>query len=333
MATCTGAKVVLTAIGGNSLVTLAKLVGWLMTGSPSMLAECIHSAADTLNQVLIFVGIKKSEKKADDFFPWGHGKARYVWNLISAMGIFFIGFGFTTYHGVHNLLSPSSRVAPENLMVISVSILLFSLAVEGYALIVAWNEIKRQMGNQSLKSFMKESDDPTTLGVLFEDGVAVLGVLIALTSILIAKYLNFPAADAIGSILIGILMGVMAIYLSFLNGRLLIGSSSSVSKKSHYRDFLDSYRSIDKVLSLSAVVVGSEQVIISVDLELHEEELLDKDLIVTAIKRIKKGEEPGPIVVKHAHRMVRAVGAELATIEKEMKNKYPEILSVALEVH
>lgn len=333
MATGTGLKVVLTAIGGNFLVTVAKFVGWFFTASPSMLAEGVHSAADTANQCLILVGIKQSEKKADTFFPWGHGKARYVWNLISAMGIFFIGFGFTTYHGVHSLLTLNQHHFDENNLKISIVILLFSLVVEGYALLVAWQETRRQMGSMPFKEFLSVSDDPTTLGVLFEDFVAVLGVLVAFVCVLSAHIFHIAWADSVGSILIGCLMGLMAIYLARLNGRLLIGSSSSLNKKKAYQDYVESFSIVERVINLHSVVIGSDQVILNIDLKMNEESLVDKDLVTQAIQAIKNGEEPGPILVKHSSRMVRVVGAKMIDLEHKIRDKYPEVSAVALELH
>ncbi|RYZ69293.1 MAG: heavy metal transporter, partial [Proteobacteria bacterium] len=92
-------RAVLAAVLGNFFVTGIKFVGWMLSFSPSMLAEAIHSMADTLNQVLLFVGIRHGEGKPTSMYPFGKGRARYIWNLVSAMGIFFVGFGFTTYHG------------------------------------------------------------------------------------------------------------------------------------------------------------------------------------------------------------------------------------------
>lgn len=332
MASDTSLKVVLTAIGGNSLVTLAKFTGWFFTASPSMLAEGIHSAADTANQILILVGIKQSQKKADNFFPWGHGRARYVWNLISAMGIFFIGFGVTTYHGVHSLLSPGHAEGSSSLT-ISLVILLFSLLIEGYALFVAWKETKRQMGSMKLRDFLDTSDDPTTLGVLFEDSVAVLGVFIALTCIVLSHVFHLTWADAVGSILIGFLMGVMAIYLAMLNGKFLIGSSSTQDRIKDYRLFVESSPMVDKVVSIKSVVMGVGTVVLHIEMVFNEETLVDKELITQAISDIKRGENPGPILVKHTSRMVRVVGAKIVELEAQLKEKYPEVLAVNLEVH
>ncbi len=332
LASGSSVKVVVTAIAGNTLVTCAKAIGWFFTASPSMLAETIHSAADTANQILIFVGIKQSEKKANRFFPWGHGHARYVWNLISAMGIFFIGFGFTTYHGVSSLFHPHSEPA-DKVLLIALSILLFSFIVEGYAFWVAYKEVKIMKGSLSFKQFIKQCDDPTVVGVLLEDGVAVLGVIIAAICILLSRYFHWAFADAVGSIIIGVMMGFMALLLSFLNGKLLIGAAVGEIKEKEYKAFIESMPVIDKVLSMTAVILGAGQIHLAANIELYEEALLHRKRIESDVEAIKAGKDVASVLVKRSVRMVRVVGEEIRKIETELKKKYPEILTVELEVH
>jgi zinc transporter 9 len=98
-----GVKVVIAAVAGNSFITVIKFIGWFFSRSPSLLAESIHSLADTFNQILLLIGMNQSHKKATRDLPTGSGNARYLWNLISAVGIFFLGFGITAYHGLHAL--------------------------------------------------------------------------------------------------------------------------------------------------------------------------------------------------------------------------------------
>ena len=326
-------KVVLTAIGGNSLITVAKFIGWFFTHSPSMLAESVHSLADTLNQILLMVGIVKSKSGPSKLFPWGTGKARYVWNLISAMGIFFLGFGFTTYHGVHSLLHPTDAPSAANALTISVGILVFSLIIEGYALYVALKEAAAQKGNASWKSYFLESDDPTVVGVVFEDAVAVIGVLIALTCIIVSKLFNFQSADAIGSIVIGVLMGFMALYLALINSRLLIGARAGEVKEEEIKKFLNSLNYIENVAKLEAVTIGTGQIHLSVDLEFEAQYLIDKDQLNKEVADIKSGESPAPILVKASSRMIRIVGEKINQLEKEIKSKFPSVMTVDIEIN
>ena len=319
------------AISANFLITIAKSLGWFFSGSPSMLAEAIHSAADTLNQVLIFIGIRQSEKKADKFFPWGHGQARYVWNLMSAMGIFFIGFGFTTYHGFESLLHPHAG-GSEKTFYMTVGILILSLFIEGYVFLVALKETSKIQGSLNFIDFVKKSDDPATIGVLFEDGVAVFGVSVALVCLLLSKYLHIEWADALGSILIGILMGALALILAYLNGKLLLNTSAPVGQKENYIAFIESMKTVDKVTKLTPVIVGTGRVHLSVELQLHEQLLADKEMIKKSVNDINSGKDVANVFSQAAARMVRLVGHELTQIEQNIIKQYSEIVTVELEI-
>ena len=134
-------KVVVTAVVVNFFVTLAKSVGWMISMSPSMLAEAIHSFADTANQLLVYVGIRISRKGPTREYPAGYGQARYLWNLISASGIFFIGLGVTIYHGNSSLINPYEDVQISY----GLGIVILFFLVEGYAflLLVKKSMLKR----------------------------------------------------------------------------------------------------------------------------------------------------------------------------------------------
>ena len=326
-------KVVLTAIAGNGIITITKFVGWFFTSSPSMLAESVHSLADTLNQILLYVGIIKSKGGPSNIFPWGTGKARYVWNLVSAMGIFFIGFGFTTYHGVHSLIHPPKVSRASNALMIMVCILVFSFIVEGYALIVALREAKKQKGKRSWKQYLSRGDDPTVVGVVFEDGLAVFGVLIALVCITLSRVFHLQYADAIGSIIIGILMGFMALYLALLNGQLLLGRRIGEAKQDDIKKFLESINYIEQVVSIDAVTVGTGQVHLSVDLELEAHYLIDKELLKKEVADIKAGAAVAPILVKNSNRMIRVVGEKINELERDIKVRFPSVQSIQIEVN
>ena len=319
-------KVVLTAIFGNSLVTAAKYIGWAFTGSASMLAEAIHSTADTANQVLLFVGIQHSKKGPTKLFPFGTGRARYVWNLISAMGIFFIGFGYTTYHGISSLLHPHQQSSSENTFTILMAVLLFAFLVEGYAFWVAYKETRLQKGTRPWLEFLQQSDDPTTVGVLFEDFIAVLGVLVAFICILLSQKMGWASADAIGSLVIGLLMGVMALFLAFVNGRLLIGVSVHSSKEAEIRDFIKQQPSVERVEKIKVMSVGTGQILLALELELHGQSLVNPNQLKEDCQHIANGEEPSRVITKACGRMVRILGSEINRIEKEVKEKYAEIL-------
>ncbi len=324
-------KVVITAIIGNALVTISKFIGWFITRSSSMFAEAIHSAADTANQILLLIGLKSSRKGPSKLFPWGTGQAQYVWNLISAMGIFFIGFGFTTYHGVHTLFHPSEK-GEENL-VLNLSILFIALVIEGYAFIVAYKEASKQKGKYSWKEFLKISDDPTTIGVLFEDAIAVTGIIVAFLCIGLSHYFNSSVPDAVGSILIGILLGFMAIFLAYINSILLIGPSVHKTKVEEIKSFIESYPYIKSIQALKTVVLGSGRLHLSMDIEIYGEQIIDREQIQKDANALRNGEDAAKILVKTSERSIRIVGEIINKLEIEIQQKFPDIGMIELELH
>jgi len=207
-------KSVTLSIATNTLITGAKVFGWLVTGSPTLFAESIHSAADVANQVLLKVGEVRATGEPDALHPFGRGQERFFWALVSAVSVFFVGCGVTVYHGVDSLLHPE-HIEPFTLL--PLSLLLFSLLLEGYTFSVAWRELGGWRGFQASRS------NTTVLAVLLEDAVAVLGILLTLFVAGIS-YLWGPHAvlDSLVSILVGLILGTMALFLANANRAILI---------------------------------------------------------------------------------------------------------------
>ena len=205
------------SIATNTVIAAAKGFGWAVTGSPTLFAETIHSVADVVNQVLLKVGEVRGRGGPDAAHPVGRGQEKFFWALVSAVSVFFIGCGLNIYHGVHALISPSV-IEPFTPLVLG--LLLFSLALESFTFGVALREIG------GWKSIARNRNNTTVLAVLFEDAVALLGILLTL---LVAgvSFLRgpHPAFDAAVAISVGALLGVMAIFLAAINRRLLIDSS------------------------------------------------------------------------------------------------------------
>jgi len=323
---------VLAAVIGNSLVTSAKFVGWGISLSPSMLAEAIHSLADTLNQVLLFVGIRHGAGQPTPSYPFGKGRARYIWNLVSAMGIFFVGFGFTTYHGVSTLLEHTPQT-PVHDSWIPIYILAFSFLVESYTLSVAVGAVNKARGEKPLWDFIKTGDDPTGVAVLLEDAIAVIGVLIALIGLYLSRTLNNPLPDAIASILIGCLLGIMAVLLAIANGRILMGVSASADEETDIREFLESYPSVERVVSLKTAVMSPGALRLAVEIEFHGGILINRQQIERDADRIREGEDPTYILFETAERMVRTVGREINKLEHDIILRFPQVQLVDLEVN
>jgi len=205
------------SIATNSAIALSKGFGWFVTGSPTLFAETIHSLADVGNQVLLQIGEVRSRAGPDREHPFGRGQETFFWALVSAISVFFVGCGVNIYHGVHALLVPEPA-QPFNLLVIG--LLIFALALESYTFMVAWREIG---GRQALRGGLTNT---TVLAVLLEDAVALLGIVLTLIVAGVSYWLGpRPIFDAAVAIAVGVLLGVMALFLAALNRQLLIDTS------------------------------------------------------------------------------------------------------------
>ena len=307
------AHVVLTAILVNALVTITKAVGWLISLSPSMLAEAIHSLADTINQSLVYMGIRISKKGPTREFPMGYGQARYLWNLISATGIFFIGFGITTYHGVSSLFGDHHS---QGSFLLVISILGFAFIAEGYALLVAYIDVYSQKGDLSLFQWIKEGDDPTTVGILIEDSIAVLGVILATVGIVLTYLYHNPIFDSIASIIIGFLLGVMAITRRAI----------SVSSENEIKNFLLSLPEINSISSLKTEIISPEVISLSVDFSINSDTINQDPQLADELSKTDMNLDELKVTVK-------MIGLFINSIENKVYKQFPEIKYIDLEIN
>jgi zinc transporter 9 len=203
----------------NATIAVSKGFGWFVTGSPTLFAETIHSIADVGNQVLLKVGEVRGRAGPDPVHPFGRGQEKFFWALVSAVSVFFVGCGINLYHGIHALVSPTT-VEPFTPLVLG--LLLLALALETWTFAVALREIGGVAG------LVANRNNVTVLAVLLEDTVALLGIALTL---LVAgvSMLSGPRAefDAVVAIVVGLLLGAMALFLAALNRRLLIDASDS----------------------------------------------------------------------------------------------------------
>ena len=325
-------KAVLAALAGNSIVTCAKFIGWSASLSPSMLAEAVHSLADTLNQFLLLIGIRHGSGQPTKAYPFGKGQARYIWNLISAMGIFFMGFGVTVYHGIFALLS-GGVADPNASITVPVLILGFSLMVESYSLHVAYQSVQQSRGDTAFWRYVRTGDDPTGVAVLLEDAIAVVGVIVGLSGILLSRKFQSPVPDAVASILIGFLLGGMAVVLAIANGRILMGASAGSDWDTEIREFVESFPSVERVVSLKTSVLAPGRFRASIEVEFHGGILVNRQQIEKDADSIRDGDDPVPVLVETAERMVRTVGREINRLEAEIHKRFPQVVVIDLEVN
>jgi cation diffusion facilitator family transporter len=212
-------KVVVLALLANGGIAAAKFVAALATGSGSMMAEAIHSAADCGNQALLLVGAARAAKAPDEAHPLGYGREAYFWGMLVAVLLFSVGGLFSVYEGVHKLLDPH---ALDNVGW-AIGVLAFSLVLESVSLKAAWNEVKKAKGGTPLFRWARETGDVDLLVVMFEDLAAEAGLVLAFVAVLLASLTGVTAFDAAGSIAVGIVLLVVAVFLGAQIRRLIVG--------------------------------------------------------------------------------------------------------------
>jgi cation diffusion facilitator family transporter len=207
-------KSVSISIATNGIITATKLFGFLTTGSPTLFAETIHSATDVINQVLLKVGEVKARRKSTRLHPFGFGKERYFWALVSSISVLFLGCGVSIRHGIEALHHHEGGAPFSNL---AIGLLIVAGTLEVYTFRVAWHELGGMAGFRAART------NTTVLAVLLEDAVALLGIAITLFVAFWSRLVApAPLMDAIISIFIGLLLGIMALMLAKLNKDVLI---------------------------------------------------------------------------------------------------------------
>jgi cation diffusion facilitator family transporter len=210
-----------TALGANLLIAITKLVAAVFTGSSAMVSEGIHSLVDTSNEVLLLLGISRSQKPADEKRPFGYGRELYFWSFVVSLLFFALGGGFSIYEGIEHLMHPEHVRNPIwNYIVLGIA-----FVFDGISFITAIKEFKRQRGDIPFWKAVHDSKDPSTFVVLFEDAADVIGILIAFTGILLGQLLDNPYIDGIASVMIGLLLTAVAILLVRESRSLLMGET------------------------------------------------------------------------------------------------------------
>lgn len=259
------------ALGANLAVAVAKIIGWSVTGSGSLLAEGLHSIADTGNQGLLLLGLSQARKPPSLRHPLGQGRVIYFWSFIVALMLFSMGGLLSIYEGVDRLIAPTQLVSPS----IAIAILLFAAIAEGISLRAAVQEINKVRGERSYWTWFKESRQSALLIVAAEDSAALVGLLFALSAVIASALTGNPLYDALGSIAVGGLLIGVAITVSVQIKSLLVGESASPKVRLAITRFLEQRAEIRRIDSLITLQQG-DQVIVLLKAEFRNELLTSK---------------------------------------------------------
>ncbi|GAA1826154.1 cation diffusion facilitator family transporter [Agromyces salentinus] len=251
---------VIVALVVNALIAAAKSVAAALTGSASMVAEAAHSWADTGNEVLLVIAERRSARPADARHPLGYGKDAYVWSMFAAFGLFMVGAAVSIQHGITELIDPE----PAADYGIAYAVLGLAFVLEGISFIRAYRQARSDARRRRVGTLhhVSQSSDPTLRAVFAEDAAALIGLVIAFAGILLHQVTGSPVFDAVGSILVGVLLGVVAVLLIGRNRAFLIGEAVPSNVRSDLIGELLALPSVDRVSFLHMEFIGPGRVLL-----------------------------------------------------------------------
>ncbi len=280
-------RVVVAALTGNVLIAVSKLVAAILSGSIATMAEAVHSFADCANQLLLMVGMKRAEKPPTNLHPFGHAAESYFWPFLVSILLFVLGSSFAVYEGVHDLLAVlAGRVESEHgSRLWSYGVLGSSFVFEAMSFTVAMREMKKTRGDRSLYQALLHAKDPTIPVVLAEDTAALVGLSVALVAVGLTDLTGWAGFDAIGSILIGLVLGVVAYFLSARTHSLLLGEAASPEDRAEVSRIAEADPGVVAVRQLLSMHLGPKAVVVALKVELKRD--LDLEHVEGAIDRIE----------------------------------------------
>jgi cation diffusion facilitator family transporter len=264
---------VLGALFANALITVLKFIAALMTGSSGMMAESLHSLADTTNQVFLLLGLRFYRRPASEKHPFGHGKERFFWSFIAAIFIFGVGATYAIYEGVVKLSHPH---APENLswayIVLAISFVIESASI-GLAIYQEVREARHE--GMSFGEYLRESKDPTAKTVLFEDTAALIGIIIAATGLYLTEHHAGPGGgaywDGVASITIGVVLAIVAFVLARSSRGLLLGEAATPKTLEAIRSAILAHPNVNGVVELLTMHLAPKQILINASVNFRDD--------------------------------------------------------------
>lgn len=264
MSSAGSTKAILAALTANAGIAIAKFVGFLITGSSSMLAESVHSVADTSNQGLLLWGQREARKEADSLHPFGYGRSRYFWSFVVALVLFSLGSLFALYEGYHKITHPEALTSP----IVAVVILAVAICLEGYSFRTAMVESKPLRGSGSWWRFIHTSRNPELPVVLLEDTGALIGLAFALGGVGLTVLTGDPVWDGVGTVAIGVLLGAIAVILVVEMHSLLIGEGATGREGEDIRAAIERTENVDRLIHIRTQYLGPEEMLVAAKIAL-----------------------------------------------------------------
>ena len=257
-------RAIMAALVANAGIAVAKFIGFLITGSSSMLAEAVHSVADTSNQALLLFGQRRARKEATNLHQFGYGRSRYFYSFVVALVLFSLGAAFALYEGYHKISHPMPLTSP----MVAVGILVVAIGLETYSFRTAMVESRPLKGSGTWWQFIRHSRNPELPVVLLEDTGALLGLVFALLGVGLTVLTGNPIWDGIGTALIGALLAVIAVILMIEMHSLLIGESATAQDLAAISDALTGTDDVERVIHLRTQYLGPEEMLVGAKIAL-----------------------------------------------------------------
>lgn len=254
----------LAAMAANAAIAVAKLAAFLVTGASSLLAESVHSVADAGNQALLLLGGRRARKDADELHPFGYGRERYFWAFVVAIVLFTLGSVFAIYEGTHKIQHPE----PLSDVRWAYGVLGFGLLVEGLSFRTAVRQANQVRGRSRWTTFIRNAKAPELPVVILEDAGALIGLVLALASVATADITGVEEWDGIGTVAIGVLLGIIATVLVVEMKSLLIGESATRRDAEAIRAAIEIDPAVLRLIHMRTQHQGPEELVVGAKVEL-----------------------------------------------------------------
>jgi len=253
------------ALGANFAIAVSKGVAAFFTGSSAMLAETVHSLADCGNQLLLLLGMRQAKRPPSPDYPLGYGKAIYFWSFLVALMLFSVGGMFSLYEGIHKLQHPE----PLKQWWWAVGVLVFGIIAEGMSMRACLQEVNKARGSRTLWQWFRQSRQAELVVIFGEDLAALLGLVFALIAVVMSVVTGNPLWDAAGTIAIGALLVIVAVFVAIEVKAMLIGQSVDPQREQEMRRFIEAREEVGRVISLITLQLGNE-VMVAIQAEMSD---------------------------------------------------------------
>lgn len=303
--------VIFAALIGNFLIFLTKLGAAFYTNSSAMFSEAIHSIVDCGNQGLLLYGIKKADRKADRYHPFGYGKELYFWSFVVAIIIFAIGAGVSLYEGIHKIISPEEVKS----IYVNYIVLVVAICFEAYPWKMAYDEFNARRGKRGILDAVRRSKDPSLFAILFEDTAAMLGLFTALAGLFIGDYFNIPEADGAASVVIGIILALTAVVLAIECKGLLIGEAADEAIIESIETLMENHEHIENINEILTMHFGPSDILLNLSLDFKNDiSAGDVENMITKFE----------IQIKEKHPDIKRIFIEAQSFSGHLKNALSE---------